>query len=53
MFTEQFVHGEHVNPVRLKHCPQSSITLNVSFIGWVLEIVGLYVFPDSLDDLGT
>lgn len=53
MFTEYFVHCEHVNPVCLKHQLHLVITPDLALVIGILEISSFDVIPDLLDDLKT
>lgn len=46
----QFGHGEHVNAILLEDIAHRLIALDVAFVGWILKIVGLDVFPQALCD---
>jgi hypothetical protein len=52
MVTNLLVHLEHVDFGLLEHSLHLGVAQNLSFICRVLEIVGLDVFPKSLDNLG-
>ena len=48
-----FVHAKHVHLGLLKDGLHLFITANLPFVVRVLEIIGLYVLPQALDDMRT
>ena len=52
MLAQQFVHGKHVDSVGLEYGPHSRVALDISFIRRILEVIGFYMSPNLLDDVG-
>jgi hypothetical protein len=51
MVANFLIHLEHVNSGLLKHSLHLGIAANLPLIRRILEVVGLDMFPKSLDDL--
>ena len=51
LFAQEFVHGEHVNLILLKHQLHLLVTNDLAPVVRVLEFIGFDVLPYLLDDL--